>query len=61
MQSQNKGKIFSIIHEYRNLLKKAGLKTAPEKTFFCIKKVLLPSILGTRHFIWTNTTNCKTG
>ena len=38
MQSQNKGKIFSIIHEYQNLLRKAGLKTAGEKTFFFFKK-----------------------
>ena len=39
MQSQNKGEIFSIIHEYHNLLMKAGLKAAPEKTFFFLKKV----------------------
>ena len=29
MQSQNKGEMFSIIHEYHKLLKKAGLKAAP--------------------------------
>ena len=39
MQSQNKGKMFSIIREYHNLLRKAGLKAAPEKTFFFLKKV----------------------
>ena len=39
MQSQNKGEMFSIIHEYHNLLSKAGLKAAPEKTFFFLKKV----------------------
>ena len=39
MQSQNKGETFSIIHKYHNLLKKAGLKTTPEKTFFFLKKV----------------------
>ena len=39
MQSQNKGEIISIIHEYHNLLTKAGLKAAPEKTFFLLKKV----------------------
>ena len=33
MQSQNKGEMFSIIHECLNLLRKAGLKAAPEKTF----------------------------
>ena len=39
MQSQNKFEMFSIIHEYRDLLKKGGLKAAPEKTFFSLKKV----------------------
>ena len=39
MQSQNKAEMFSIIHEYHNLLRKAGLKAAPEKTFFFLKKV----------------------
>ena len=38
MQSQTNGKLFSIIHEYHDLLRKAGLKAAPEKTFF-LKKV----------------------
>ena len=39
MQSQNKGEMFSFIHEYHKLLRKAGLKAAPEKTFFFLKKV----------------------
>ena len=39
MQSQNKGETFSIIREYHNLLRKAGLKAALEKTFFSLKKV----------------------
>ena len=39
MQSQNKGDMFSIIHEYHNLLRKAGLKAAREKTLFFFKKV----------------------
>ena len=39
MQSQDKGETFSIIHEYHNLLRKAGLKTVPEKTFFFLKKL----------------------
>ena len=39
MQSQNKGEMFSINHEYHNLLRKVGLKSAPEKTFFFLKKV----------------------
>ena len=40
MQSQNKGEMFSIIHEYHDLLRKAGLKATPEeKKFFFLKKV----------------------
>ena len=39
MQSRNKGEMFSIIHEYHNLLRKAGLKVAPEKTLLFLKKV----------------------
>ena len=39
MQSRIKAEMFSIIHEYHNLLRKAGLKAAPEKTFFFLKKV----------------------
>ena len=39
IQSQNKGEMFSITHEYHNLLRKAGLKAAPVKTFFFPKKV----------------------
>ena len=39
LQSQIKGEMFSIIQEYQNLLRKAGLKPAPEKTFFSPKKV----------------------
>ena len=38
MQLQNKGEMFSIIHEYHDLLRKAGLKAAPEKMFFFLKK-----------------------
>ena len=38
-QSQTKGEMFSNIHEYHNLLRKAGLKAAPEKNFFFLKKV----------------------
>ena len=39
MQSQNKAEKFSFIHGYHHLLRKAGLKTAPEKIFFFFKKV----------------------
>ena len=38
MQSHNIGEMFSIIHEYHNLLRKAGLKAALEKIFFFLKK-----------------------
>ena len=39
MQSQNKNEMFTVINEYHTLLRKAGLKAAPEKTFFFLKKV----------------------
>ena len=39
MQSQTRGEVFTIINEYHSLLRKAGLKAAPDKTFFFLKKV----------------------
>ena len=39
MQSQNKNEMFTVINEYHILLRKAGLKAAPDKTFFFLKKV----------------------
>ena len=39
MQSQNKNEMFTVINEYHTLLRKAGLKAAPNKTFFFQKKV----------------------
>ena len=39
MQSQTRGEVFTIINEYHTLLRKAGLKTAPDKRFFFLKKV----------------------
>ena len=36
-RSQQKGEMFSIIHEYLNLLRKTHLKAAPEETFFSKK------------------------
>ena len=39
MQSQTKAEMFSIINEYHTLLRKAGLKAAPGKTFFFLKKI----------------------
>ena len=38
MQSQTRGEMFTIINEYHTLLRMAGLKTAPDKTFFFLKK-----------------------
>ena len=34
MQSQNKNEMFTVINEYHTLLRNAGLKAAPDKTFF---------------------------
>ena len=39
MQSQNKNKRFTVINEYYTLLRTAGLKAAPDKTFFFLKKL----------------------
>ena len=55
MQSQNKGEMFSIIHKgemfsiihkYHTLLRKAGLKAAPEKTFFRKKVKFLGHVIS---------------
>ena len=39
MQSETRSEMFTIINEYHTLLRKAGLKAAPDKTFFVLKKV----------------------
>ena len=39
MQSQKKNEMFTVINEYHTLRRKAGLKAAPDKTFFFLKKV----------------------
>ena len=39
MQSQNKNEMFTVINEYHTLLRRAGFKAAPEKTFFFLKKL----------------------
>ena len=39
MQSETRSEMFTIINEYHTLLRKAGLKAAPDKTFFFLKKV----------------------
>ena len=38
MQSQNKNDLFTFFSEYHTLLRKAGLKIAPDKTFFFLDK-----------------------
>ena len=38
MQSQSKNEMFTIIKEYHTLLGEAGLKAAPDKTFFFLRK-----------------------
>ena len=38
MQSQTRGEMSTIINEYHIPLRKAGLKAAPDKTFFFLKK-----------------------
>ena len=40
MRSQNKNKPFTVIKEYHNFLRKAGLRAAPDKTFFFLNKVM---------------------
>ena len=39
MQSQSRSEMFTINKEYHTLLRKAGLKAAPDKTFLFLKKV----------------------
>ena len=39
LQSQTKGEMFSIIHEYHDLLRRVGLETALEKTFLFLKNM----------------------
>ena len=39
LQSQSKGEIFTIVNEVHKLLRKGGLKPAPDKTHFFLRKV----------------------
>ena len=39
LQSQTKAEMFTIIHEYHQLLREGGLKAAPDKTQFFLRKV----------------------
>ena len=56
MQSQTRGEMFTIINEYHTLLRKAGLRAAPDKTFFFLKK---EKFLGHVISIRWNSTNSK--
>ena len=56
MQSQNKNEKFKVMDEYHTFLSKAGLKAAPDKTFFFSKKV---KIARSRYISWRNSTHCK--
>ena len=42
LQSQTKNEMFTVINEYHTLLRKAGLKAAPDKTIFLLRKVKFP-------------------
>ena len=39
MQSQSNNETFTVINGYHTLLRRAGLRAAPDKTFFFLKKV----------------------
>ena len=41
LQSQTKAEMFTVIHEHHQLLRKGGLKAAPDKTHFFLRKVKL--------------------
>ena len=51
MQSQTKEEMFEIISEYHSLLRKSGLKAAPEKTFLFLKEVKFLGHLISEHGI----------
>ena len=55
LQSHTKAEMFTIIHEYHQLLRKGGLKAAPDKTHFFLRKV---KFLG-RHLRTRNSTSCQ--
>ena len=39
MQSESKNEMFTVINEYHTFLRRAGLKAAPDKTFYFLKTV----------------------
>ena len=42
LQSHTKAEMFTIFHEYYQLLHKGGLKAAPDKTQFFLRKINFP-------------------
>ena len=54
LQSQTKGEMFTIIHEYHQLLRKGGLKAAPDKNTLLFEKSKTP---GTRYISRRNSTS----
>ena len=40
LQSQTTAEMFTIIHEYHQLLHKGGLKAAPDKTHSFLRKII---------------------
>ena len=56
MQSQTRSEMCTIINEYNTLLRKAGLKAAPDKTFFYLKK---SEVHGTRYLTRGISTDSK--
>ena len=57
MQSQNKNEMFTVVNEYHTLLREAGLKAAPDKTLFFLKK---NQVVWSRYIPRRNPTYCKT-
>ena len=56
MQSQTRREMFTIINDYHTLLRKAGLKAAPDKTLSFLKK---GEVLGTHYLTRGNSTDSK--
>ena len=46
LQSHTKAEMFTIIHEYHQLLRRGGLKAAPDKTHLSLKKKFLGHVIS---------------
>ena len=51
LQSQTKAGMFTINYEYHQLVHKGGLKAAPDKTHFFLRKVKFPGHVMSEHRI----------